>query len=183
MKIISSLSKCYQEQLELNKKLEERVTDVVMRNKEDRWYYFCRIKEDVSYALKIETARVNNPDKLKDFFACTIVVENSTQITKAKNVLDRCFNIISQKPTTDDSTHKPPYSFPYDNLRLYVKLKPDDGMPPEHPSNILSDIQFEIQIKTFLQHAWDIATHDLLYKGNSISWAEQRVAYQIKAML
>jgi hypothetical protein len=47
----------------------------------------------------------------------------------------------------------------------------------------LPDLIFEIQIKTFLQHAWSIATHDLIYKSDAISWSKERVAFQIKAML
>lgn len=42
---------------------------------------------------------------------------------------------------------------------------------------------FEIQVKTFLQHAWGIATHDLIYKTNEANWGSCRVAYQVKAML
>jgi hypothetical protein len=42
---------------------------------------------------------------------------------------------------------------------------------------------FEFQIKTFLQHAWGIATHDLIYKPDLVSWGTSRVAFQVKAML
>ena len=34
-----------------------------------------------------------------------------------------------------------------------------------------------------MQHAWGIATHDLIYKGQSVNWGRARVAFQIKAML
>jgi hypothetical protein len=40
-----------------------------------------------------------------------------------------------------------------------------------------------IQIKTFLQHAWGLATHDLIYKADEINWAKERIAFQIKATL
>ncbi len=52
-------------------------------------------------------------------------------------------------------------------------------MPPTGLENLL----FEIQIKTFLQHAWVIATHDLVYKTDDVNWSKERIAYQIKAML
>jgi hypothetical protein len=44
-------------------------------------------------------------------------------------------------------------------------------------------VVFEVQVKTFLQHAWSIATHDLLYKADDANWSKERIAYQIKAML
>jgi hypothetical protein len=47
----------------------------------------------------------------------------------------------------------------------------------------LENVRFEAQIKTFLQHAWGIATHDLVYKADDVSWSRQRIAFQIKAML
>jgi hypothetical protein len=34
-----------------------------------------------------------------------------------------------------------------------------------------------------LQHAWAIATHDLVYKSDAASWSKERIAFQIKAML
>lgn len=66
------------------------------------------------------------------------------------------------------------------NLRLYLTLKDDNtGMFDE----IIYSLIFEIQIKTFLQHAWSIATHDLIYKTDRINWAKERIAYHVKASL
>src|SRR5690606_10003166 len=72
------------------------------------------------------------------------------------------------------------FSFPFDDLRIYVSLKDFDT--GEFAPN-LYEIIFEIQIKTFLQHAWTIATHDLIYKSDKINWSKERVAYQVKAAL
>ena len=47
----------------------------------------------------------------------------------------------------------------------------------------LNGYLFEVQIKTYLAHAWGIATHDLTYKTGEKSWPKERIAYQIKAML
>ena len=133
--------------------------------------------------MKVETGRVKHPEVLDDFFACTLVVKNTIEIKNAEKLVKKFFKIQERKPRSDSYTHKNPDSFPYDDLRLYVKLKPSEDLPPEHSMNKLSEIVFEFQIKTFLQHAWSIATHDLVYKGDEIDWATQRVSFQIKAML
>ena len=183
MKIIGSIRRCYLSQYGVNIKLKDNIDSIITNAKEDAWHYFSRIKSQESYALKIETGRVVDLKHLDDFFACTIVVENNSEIKKAIELVNRFFDIVSRRPRTENFTQKSPDSFPYDNLRLYVKLKYDEGLAPEFPSNKLSDILFEIQIKTFLQHAWDVSTHDLIYKGDEISWPKRRIAYQTKAML
>ena len=182
MKVIHSISQYYKKQLRLNEKLKKKADQIIKRSKEENWHYFSRIKDEESYALKIESGKVKDPSKLEDFFACTLVVENSTMIESAKQKIEDNFKIIFQRPNPTNSK-KAPESFMYEDLRLYVKFKTNPSLPNNHIHNELSNILFEIQIKTFLQHAWTIATHDMIYKGDDISWTKQRIAYQIKAML
>ena len=162
--------------------LSERVNCLIKRKiKKSCWHYLSRIKCVESYALKIETGRAD-PNNFEDFFACTIVVENSTQISEAENKINKYFNVIYQKPFCGQKNYEPS-SFKYNNLRLYVKLRKNESLPPNHSSNVLTELLFEIQIKTFLQHAWDVATHDIIYKNNEFMWSKERIGFQIKAML
>ncbi|NQX40773.1 ppGpp synthetase catalytic domain-containing protein (RelA/SpoT-type nucleotidyltranferase) [Pedobacter steynii] len=181
MKVIQSIESAYEFQKELNIVLKNRVDEIMglLRRDNISWHYFSRIKQLESFALKLETGRFEQPTKLEDFFACTLVVENLDQINRAKTLLATRFEIVSQKPKESAQTHKSPFSFEFDDLRIYVKLKSPEYLPPEP----IEDIIFEIQIKTFLQHAWGLATHDLIYKADEINWSKERVAFQIKAML
>jgi len=179
MKIVNSIYNIYNERFKELEKLKKEVDNTITSFKKNSWHYFSRIKELESFALKLETGRCNKPSELEDFFACTIVVENLSEIKNAVNRIAEKFDIKSQRPKNNYVTHKDAHSFQFDDLRLYVTIKQFEYMP----ENILSEIVFEIQIKTFLQHAWGIATHDLIYKSNTINWGKQRVAYQIKAML
>ena len=184
MKIVGSVERCYEEQRAITKQLKtkvDRLFGTIARN--TKWHYESRIKELESYALKLETGRSTNLANMDDFLACMVVVENSTQIELAKEKIKKYFIIKYQKPPSDNSTTKQPNSFVYDNLRLYVLLKPNIMIPTKDQINIWSNYSFEIQIKTFLQHAWDLAAHELIYKGDEISWSKRRVAYQIKALL
>lgn len=178
MKVIGTVRGHYTEQLALIERLQAKTVPLLRESIERRWHFEDRIKTLESFAEKIETGRFK-PTNLEDFFACTIVVENSEAIQRAMSAIERHFDIIRRKPRTESETHKSPDSFPFDDLRVYVKLRRDPALPPGD----IYDIQFEVQVKTFLQHAWAIATHDLIYKGDSISWPHQRIAYQTRALL
>lgn len=144
-----------------------------------RWHYEARLKSQESFALKVEAGLFRKNLVIEDFFACTIVVANNAEITKALELIASEFEIRYRRPKNDIQTKIPPTDFRFDDLRLYCKLKPPNYLPPAP----LHKIIFEIQIKTFLQHAWAIATHDLTYKTDAVSWAKVRIAHQIRAML
>ncbi len=179
MKIPTSIRLLYDELYEINKKLKVKVDERIISFKEVRWHYESRLKSLESFTLKIETGRISKPIELEDFFACTLVVENKSSLEKAENIVLSHFNLYDRRPPSEGYTSKDTHSFPFDDLRLYVRWKDDPMVRPTGIDGIL----FEVQIKTFLQHAWSIATHDLIYKSDSISWAKERIAYQIKAML
>jgi ppGpp synthetase/RelA/SpoT-type nucleotidyltranferase len=179
MKILQSISKIYNEQKPFASKLKTQVDNLIFAKKKDTWHYYSRVKSEESFALKLETGRVKDPMQLEDFFAGTLVVENINEIKNAISFIDSVLEIKNRRPPTDDFTHKESSSFAFDDLRLYASLKKVDYLPP----GSLPDLIFEIQIKTFLQHAWSIATHDLIYKSDSVSWSKERVAFQVKAML
>jgi ppGpp synthetase/RelA/SpoT-type nucleotidyltranferase len=174
MKIPGSIRRIYEEQEEDYKKLQGFVDVKLKALKDSRWHYESRIKSIDSFCLKLESGR-----PIDDFFACTIVVANATEIEKAKELVEHVFHARSQRPDNFNFTHKHSDSFPFDDLRLYVNLKEDTALPLTG----LEKLQFEIQLKTFLQHAWVIATHDLVYKTDDVNWSKERIAYQIKAML
>jgi hypothetical protein len=178
MKIVNSISKLYSEQKAINEKLKENVDRVIQSIKRDNWHYISRLKSLESFALKLETGRVPDAYGLEDFMACTLVVDNVTQINLAIELLDNYIILVERRPKDPSLTHKESSSFVFDDLRLYAKLKPLNSL--EGP---IYNIIFEIQIKTFLQHAWGIATHDLIYKTKEINWSKERIAYQIKAQL
>jgi len=169
----------FNEQLVRNNELKKLVDEKIINFKSENWHYVSRLKSIESFALKIESGRFHKPQKLEDFFACMIVVENINAIKQAEELIKNHFEISERRPKSDNQTHKHSNSFQFDDIRLYLTWKDDPKLPPKG----VSDILFEVQIKTFLQHAWSIATHDLIYKTDSVNWAQERIAFQIKAML
>lgn len=180
MKIVQSVQELYNSNHQYFKIIKTKVDDIVKSNKNERWHYESRIKEIESFSMKVEMARFNKVEIFEDFFASTIVVKNLSEISLAEDFIKKYFNIKFKRPLYPNFTHKDSFSFQFDDLRLYVSLKDFDT--GELAPN-LYDLIFEIQIKTFLQHAWSIATHDLIYKSDKINWAKERIAYQVKASL
>lgn len=143
------------------------------------WFYTSRVKELESFALKVETGRVPEPEEMEDFFGCTIMVQTLGKIEEAERLVCEQYELKERRPTEDNKTNKRSSDFRFDDLRLYVARKPlASGKAPE-----LDGVIFEVQIKTILQHAWSIATHDLIYKTDTVSWPKERIAFQVKAML
>ncbi len=178
MKIGQYLRDLYASQAELYGRLQAKVDDFMEQNKDPNWHYIGRLKGIESYALKIETGRTK-PDDFEDFFACTLVVENLGSMAKAERLVKRRFKLKERRPETNTTTTKPSDSFRFDDTRLYVRWRDNKESRPTG----LNGLIFEVQIKTFLAHAWSVATHDLTYKTDEKSWPKERIAFQIKAML
>jgi hypothetical protein len=108
-----------------------------------------------------------------------VVVHRSDQIAEARDLVLSHYPLVYCRPKDDVVTHMPASQFEFDDLRLYVQRPPHER--GQHAD--LDHLVFEAQIKTVLQHAWSLATHDLIYKTDDVSWSKERIAFQIKAML
>lgn len=178
MKISRHVREYYEAMVPRYRSLESIVSKIINSFIEPRWHYEQRIKSRESFTLKLETARYCRPEKIDDLLAGTIVVENSKIIEVVRSRVARHFDIKESRPKDISLTHKQPYAFEFDDLRLYLTL------PEESPHyHQLGSLVFELQIKTYLQHAWGIATHDMIFKGDAIDWSLSRIAFQVKAML
>ena len=179
MKIPKSVRDLYRDIQPKYLNLKEHVDALVGSRKERRWHYESRVKEEESFALKLETGRVKDVEAPEDLFGCTLVVENTAKIEMAENLVLELFTKDYRRPKDPKLTHLDPMNFDFDDLRLYVRWKDD---PKARPTGLDGSL-FEVQIKTFLQHAWGIATHDFIYKSEAVEWSTSRIAFQVRAML
>lgn len=187
MKIPRSIRNSYSFFKELYLPLKDSVDDfIISKIKKDSWHYCSRIKSEESYAQKLDLGLFNldsnNNFYIDDFLGATIVVENLSGISEACKLIEQAnesFKISYKRPKSTEITMKNSSDFCFDELRLYLEWK-----EPEYSKRQkLNHLIFELQIKTFLQHAWSIATHDLTYKTNNLDWNKERIAFQIKGML
>lgn len=179
MKVPASIRRAHADQLKGAHRLRERVDGLIRARKDPRWHYESRVKALESFAQKLESGRFPDPYAVEDLFACTLVVPNLRDAADAERIVKDLFGLESRRPPEKERASTSPECFPFDDVRLYVRWLDDDTTPPSG----LTGITFELQIKTFLQHAWSIATHDLIYKTAEVHWGKQRIAYQIRAML
>jgi ppGpp synthetase/RelA/SpoT-type nucleotidyltranferase len=180
MKIIKQLRDLYQASSIKYERLAVEVRETLKPRVEVAgWFFLSRLKDLESFALKVETGRVPDPNQMEDFYACTIVVPTILQIDDAEQLVRSLYDFHERRPAADTTTSKASSSFAFDDLRLYVNRRSlGSGKDPE-----LDGLIFEVQVKTILQHAWSTATHDLIYKTDTVSWPRERIAYQVKAML
>ena len=181
MKIPLSVREIYEDKRTVYENLSTIVGNWIDSVKEIRWHYESRIKQLESFALKYETGRFTPASIFDDFFAGMIVVPSHNEIAVVEELLRTKFDLKQKKPNDRSFATYSPDHFVFDDLRLYLEFNKDKFLSPK--AEPLQGLVFEIQIKTFLQHAWSLSTHDLVYKSDNISWSKHRVAYQVKAML
>ena len=97
----------------------------------------------------------------------------------AESLIKNKFSVVRRRPKSRRTTTTMADQFPFDDTRLYVCWSPASLVP--RPQYI--DLIFEIQLRTFLQHAWNIATHDVVYKTETLKWSKERLAAQVRASL
>lgn len=181
MKIEGSVRGKFDELYPKFKLLEDKVGDRLKGQLKPEWHYESRTKKIESFSLKTQAGYRFTPYQfVDDFLGCLIVVTRISEVPKAEEIVRNLFRVFKRFPNSSMHTKKLPDNFQMDDVRLYAKLIVEKNLPP---NDVLSRLSFEIQIKTYLQHAWSIATHDFSYKGNQISWAKDRMGAHWRAML
>jgi ppGpp synthetase/RelA/SpoT-type nucleotidyltranferase len=139
------------------------------------WSY-SRVKPIESLLLKIEKDGNKKPfSEINDLFGATIVVNNSLLFSNVESGLTNMFDIVDRlTPKT-----KRPYEFMYDDYHLIVKLKEQPGRDELE----LSNIKFELQLKTSMQDAASTVARELEYKPKRLSWLRGRIASRIRALV
>jgi ppGpp synthetase/RelA/SpoT-type nucleotidyltranferase len=137
--------------------------------------YYSRIKTIESVYLKSLKGDYLEPLKeMEDFFGATIVIPVLSIFSPLKERAVEFFEFeeLIRKP-------REPFDFQYNDLHFILKLKDS----PLRIDKTVLRFKFELQIKTLLQSAWQQANHDVIYKPVKISWGNERIAYQLRALL
>lgn len=172
-----------QQLLQRYSEVEALVDEVASRAKptlqaycEQKGYAFIARKKTLrSVQEKIETGRFGSWSDIDDLFACSIIVPT---LSHEEEVIKYCEKIFDLTRKRRNETKKSPTEFRFDATRLSARLRLPPGVESE-----LSALRFEVQIRSAFDHAWMVATHPLVYKGQYADWEHHRIASQMKAMV
>ncbi|MFI9207468.1 RelA/SpoT domain-containing protein [Streptomyces sp. NPDC053253] len=135
----------------------------------------ARVKEVDSLFAKLQKGDYTRMLDVEDLLAARAVFLHPADVKSAIKVVEDAFptkearNVEAGKP--DD--------FRYQQPHLII------GFPPSyidrHPE--LADVKIELQFTTYIQHALQESTHDVIYKGSRFSWREARLDGRLRGLL
>lgn len=159
--------------------LKRHLTDTLAAFADSRNFPFVgRIKTPESIAEKIEMGRYARFSEIDDLVAFTLVIPTASVEQEVVDFCKSTFDVIEVRDKR--TTPKSPDVFRFDSTRVIARARraPDLG---DYKGPSIYEYLFEVQVRTAFEHAWSVATHDLVYKGSSIDWKRIRLAAQLKA--
>lgn len=179
MKIPRSVRELYSDLATRYEPLRADVDQLLRGRRDPAWHYESRLKSIESFALKLESGRWKEHGEIDDLLAAVLVVQNLSSLQRAECLVKDAFDVVIRRPASQRMTTTRPEAFPFDDTRLYVCWSSASLVPKPQYEGLM----FEIQLRTFLQHAWNVATHDAVYKTESMEWPKERIAAQVRASL
>ena len=121
-----------------------------------------RTKNIESFKTKLDGIKYN-PKEMQDLVAVRIIANVKSEVEKISQVINENF-IVNETLSVDKfSELLNTNEIGYQSKHLVVKFPKERTNLPEYRR--FEDIQFEIQIRTILQHAWAEIEHDRYYKS------------------
>lgn len=116
-----------------------------------------RIKSESSFIGKLERKgqKYKTISDVTDLVGVRVVTFFTDDVDKVATMIKELFR-VDWKNSIDKRKCHDLNSFGYNSLHYICRMREGD----------LSDISFEIQMRTILQHAWSAMEHDIGYKGS-----------------
>jgi putative GTP pyrophosphokinase len=160
----------YEEWIEENLPKQQRLTDaviIIIENilKSENIEYLSvsgRTKTKKSVVEKIKRKGYKKPaQELTDLSGIRIIVYFESEIAKVSDVITRAFNVDTENSLNQDDRLSID-QIGYRSVHFVCDLGKERTLLPEFVG--LSDLKFEFQVRTLLQHAWAELAHDRNYK-------------------
>ncbi|KAA0560752.1 hypothetical protein F0342_21565 [Bacillus sp. CH30_1T] len=124
-----------------------------------------RVKDKKSLEKKIERkdGKYSTLDEITDTVGLRIITYFEDDVDKIAEILEEEFYLDTQN-SVDKRNSSNPEAFGYASLHYILRLKEPRASLPEYQR--FNFINFEIQIRSILQHAWAEIEHDIGYKSS-----------------
>ena len=157
--------------------LGKYITNTIQVFADQHQFPFLKRKKDLdSLSEKLESGRFAKWSEIDDLFACTVVVPSVNYEDDVIAFLDGVFQRVELRKR--DWVWKPPEVFRFDTTRWYGIVGKDSHAPITDSAKTL---RFEVQVPSYFDMAWSVATRDLAYKSDTIDWRRLRLAAAMKA--
>lgn len=121
-----------------------------------------RVKEFESFFKKVQKKKYSQPFiENEDFCGLRIILFLPEHLKQVDEIINNEFEVVSN---IDKSQELENDQFGYRSMHYIAKVKPDWCNVPIYRG--LSQIKFEIQVRTILMHAWAEVEHKLAYKNS-----------------
>jgi putative GTP pyrophosphokinase len=140
-----------------------------------------RVKEFPSWKDKFLEKKYENPDEVLDLAGLRVIGKTLGDVKRIESVVKENFKILS--PGKDDKQEE----LGRDKIG-YISIHYTASLSDNHiqltENKKFTGLQFEIQIRTILQHVWADFEHDKIYKSkNELPKDYQRELYLVAAQL
>lgn len=122
-----------------------------------------RVKQLDSFLEKIDRKSYTNPfDDIEDICGIRIICYYQSDIQRIKDIITSEF-IITENQIKEDLLQAT--EFGYRSTHFIVKIKNEWTKAPNYRN--LSELKFEVQVRTILMHSWAEIEHKLSYKSET----------------
>ncbi|MHB8234395.1 MAG: nucleotidyltransferase family protein [Solirubrobacteraceae bacterium] len=149
---------------------------VVAWTEQHEYFFRGRVKTVESLAEKLECGRIASWAEVDDLYAAEVVVPTLEHVSPTLEHLRRSFR--PREIRGPGVSQKSPQEFRFDATRFIGTVVPQEGLTRLAG---VEELLFEVQILTAFEYAWQVATHDSVYKGDAIDWRRQRLAAHLRA--
>lgn len=144
-------------------KIEILLKELLINESINYHHISSRVKDKSSLSKKIsQKDKYNKIEDITDILGCRIITYFDDDVETVVKTLKEEFD-IDEKNSINKKDNISSDKFGYLSYHLICKLKDERTKLKEYKR--YKNIQFEIQIRTILQHAWAEIEHDLGYKS------------------
>ncbi|GMK46894.1 hypothetical protein PghCCS26_40230 [Paenibacillus glycanilyticus] len=147
-------------------KVESIIREVLDSANVSYYTVTSRAKEIDSFISKASDSKYKDPIReIKDLAGIRVITFVKSEVDSCSNIIQPLFE-IDPEHSTDKSKELGDDKVGYRSLHFVAKLTNQRLELPEY--QVFKDLQFEIQIRTILEHAWADISHTKNYKFNGV---------------